>query len=56
MANLQPSARGPRLASMLERSKRAGWFATGDEKVLEESKEKAARLVCNMIAVNIRSK
>jgi hypothetical protein len=23
--------------------------------VLEESKEKAARLVCNMIAVNIRS-
>src|SRR4029450_19827 len=34
---------------------RAGWFARGDEKVLEESKEKAARLVCNMIAVNIRS-
>ncbi len=28
---------------------------TGDEKVLEGSKEKAARLVCNMMAVNIRS-
>jgi hypothetical protein len=29
------------------RSKRAGCLLTGDEKVLEESKEKAAGLVCN---------
>jgi hypothetical protein len=45
MANLQPSGRGPRLASSpAGRSKRAGCFATGDEKVLEESNEKTAGL------------
>ena len=30
-----------------ERSKHTGCFVTGDEKVLEESKEKAPGLVCN---------
>ncbi len=39
---------GPRLAPRpARRSKRAGCFVTGDEKVLEESNEKAAGLVCN---------
>jgi hypothetical protein len=42
-------------ASWKDRSARAG-SRRAMRKVLEESKEKAAGLVCNMIAVNLRSK
>jgi len=48
MANLQPSARRASFSTEASSKIEArGLFREGDEKVLEESNEKAAGLVCN---------